>query len=101
MTFRRDREASHKRCLVSSEMNEEGPELKKAPPLISRTGTMAMVTQRPRKQLFRATTDLGPRQASPSRPSSDEEDWELRHGWEEQYNSEEYLTILNSVSILT
>ena len=27
----------------------------------------------------------------------DEENWELRHGWEEQYNSEEYLNILNSV----
>ena len=61
---------------------------------------MAVVTQRPRQQLLRAATDFGPRKTSPSRPSSDE-DWELRHGWEEQYNSEEYLTILNSVFIST
>ncbi|MCJ1431606.1 hypothetical protein MMC27_000961 [Xylographa pallens] len=56
---------------------------------------MAVATQRPRQEFLRAATDFGPRKASPSRLSSDE-DWELRHGWEEQYNSEEYLTILNS-----
>ena len=26
-----------------------------------------------------------------------EQNWELRHGWEEQYNSEEYLHLLSSV----
>lgn len=53
-----------------------------------------------RSQLLRSSTDYGPRTPSPTPPtrgSRDEENWELRHGWEEQYNSE-YLTILNSVS---
>lgn len=58
----------------------------------------ASIQQRPTPQLLRATTDYGPRRLSPSRQPGDDENWELRHGWEEQYNSEEYLTILNSVS---
>ena len=74
--------------------------MRNALPADQRVETMAVATQRPRQQLLRAATDFGPRKASPSRPSSDE-DWELRHGWEEQYNSEEYLTILNSVLIST
>ncbi|MCJ1474557.1 hypothetical protein MMC13_003216 [Lambiella insularis] len=58
---------------------------------------MAVTAQRPdQQQLRRATTDFGPRKLSPSSSLKDEENWELRHGWEEQYNSEEYLTILNS-----
>jgi hypothetical protein len=27
----------------------------------------------------------------------DEEHWQLRHGYDEEYNSEEYLALLNSV----
>ena len=60
--------------------------------------------QEARPQLLRATTDMGPRNPSPARSSTtaaaskDEEHWELRHGWEEEYNSEEYLNILNAVS---
>ena len=58
-----------------------------------------------RQQLHRATTDLGPRgnananaqlTTGSAQPSA-EENWELRHGWEDQYNSEEYLSILSSV----
>ena len=53
--------------------------------------------QRPNSQLQRATTDFGPRRSSPPRQPPNEENWVLRHGWDEEYNSKEYLTILNSV----
>ena len=61
-------------------------------------------TSRPtRPHLLRATTDVGPRSQSPNPiqypGTKDDEHWELRHGWEEQYNSEEYLSDLNSVSM--
>jgi len=29
--------------------------------------------------------------------NTSEQNWELRHGWEDQYNSEEYLQVLSSV----
>lgn len=54
---------------------------------------------RPKGQLLRANTDIGPRREShASRPNVTEENWELRHGWEDQYNSSEYLGLLSSVS---
>ena len=56
-----------------------------------------------RPQLLRATTDVGPRSQSPNAVSSTPEEdgnWELRHGWEGEYNSEEYLNKLNSVSLI-
>jgi hypothetical protein len=55
------------------------------------------MTRRPTHQLLRATTDFGPRNLSLNGQPRDEENWELRHGWEEQYNSEEYLTSQFSV----
>lgn len=53
-----------------------------------------------RGQLVRANTDHGPRRQSPAKDPSgqEEENWELRHGWEDQYNSNEYLSLLSSVS---
>ena len=53
-----------------------------------------------RKELPRAKSDLGPRGASPTDAdaTTEEENWELRHGWEDQYNSNEYLSLLTSVS---
>ena len=55
---------------------------------------------RPKGQLLRASTDIGSQRESLT-PKSDitEENWELRHGWEDQYNSSEYLGLLSSVSI--
>lgn len=55
---------------------------------------------RPKKQLLRAKSDLGPRGQSPSRATHNNEDeiWQLRHGWDDQYNSNEYLSTLSSVS---
>ncbi len=56
---------------------------------------------RPTAQLVRANTDYGPRREQQSvvkRDAGPEENWELRHGWEDQYNSTEYLGLLSSVS---
>lgn len=55
---------------------------------------------RPRELLTRANTDYGPRrQLSVPKHDVVEENWELRHGWEDQYNSSEYLKLLSSVSV--
>ncbi len=55
---------------------------------------------RPKRQLLRAKSDLGPRGLSPTRPghTNEDENWQMRHGWEDQYNSNEYLSLLTSVS---
>ena len=63
-------------------------------------GSQEALAQRPNRKLLRANTDYGPRRQSPStRPKVAEENWELRHGWEDQYNSSEYLGLLSSVRI--
>lgn len=49
--------------------------------------------------LVRSNTDVGPRRRSSSdNPEPAEDNWELRHGYDEQYNSAEYLNQLRSVS---
>lgn len=55
---------------------------------------------RPQGQLLRANTEGNLRRRSPSAGhSASEENWEMRHGWEDQYNSSEYLGLLSSVSL--
>ena len=61
----------------------------------------AGASDRPKSQLLRANTDINVKRRSPSAgrgPS--EENWEMRHGWEDQYNSSEYLGLLSSVGML-
>lgn len=54
--------------------------------------------ERPRGQLQRANTEGNfSRRSPPARRAASEENWEMRHGWEDQYNSSEYLTLLSSV----
>lgn len=49
--------------------------------------------------LVRSNTDVGPRRPLVSQqPEPAEDNWELRHGWDEQYNSAEYLSTLTAVS---
>ena len=49
--------------------------------------------------LGRSNTDIGPRRPSLSeKPEPAQDTWELRHGYDEQYNSAEYLSQLRSVS---
>ena len=52
---------------------------------------------RPRAQLARTLTDLGPNHQAKSARIGTEETGELRHGWEDQYNSSEFLGLLSSV----
>ena len=61
------------------------------------TSTTSGATTKPRA-LQRSNTDVGPRrQSSPEKPDITEE-WEMRHGYDEQYNSTKYLEHLSSVS---
>jgi len=49
--------------------------------------------------LTRARSDYGPRRAAERGPKNgDDESWKMRHGWEDEYSSTEYLSLLNSVS---
>lgn len=57
------------------------------------------LAHRPRAQLTRTQTDFGANhQAKPTRAGAAEDIGELRHGWEDQYNSSEFLGLLSSVS---
>ena len=61
----------------------------------------AGASSRPKNELLRANTDINLRRSSPSASrGSSEENWEMRHGWEDQYNSSEYLGLLSSVGML-
>lgn len=56
---------------------------------------------RPKGQLQRANTDHGPRARSPQRDNqSTEENWEMRHGWEDEQSSSELLARLSTVGAL-
>lgn len=49
--------------------------------------------------LQRARSDFGPRSAvSGQAPKNEEDDFAMRHGWQEEYTSTEYLKLLHSVS---
>ena len=63
-------------------------------------GSQEALARRPHRQLLRSNTGYDSRRQSPSaRPDVADENWELRHGWEDQYNSSEYLGLLSSVRI--
>ena len=85
-------------ALARSEPGQPDPPVQ-ATNLESSDGRNTLVP-RPTGQLLRAITDIGPRPQSPlSRRDVTEENWELRHGWEDEYNSSEYLRLLTSVSM--
>lgn len=55
-----------------------------------------------RQALQRARSDFGPRHRGERNAAVIEEDlWRMRHGWEDEYTSNEYLALLNSVSSST
>ena len=65
----------------------------------SRTDSQKLV-HRPRAPITRTQTDFGPNhQIRSSRLGVAEEVGELRHGWEDQYNSSEFLGLLSSVRL--
>ena len=51
-------------------------------------------------QLVRASAESSPRRRQPHVPiiAPEESNWEVRHGFEDQYSSHQYLELLNSVS---
>lgn len=56
------------------------------------------ISGRPQR-LQRARSDFGPRHRGERNAAVVEEDlWRMRHGWEDEYTSNEYLALLNSVS---
>lgn len=56
--------------------------------------------RRPTPALLRTKSDYGPRLGLDRGPPSDDDDepFHIRHGWQEEYTSSEYLKILHSVS---
>jgi hypothetical protein len=60
-------------------------------------------SKRPSTLLQRSRSDFGPRAQDAAKPpttrAEEEGMWRMRHGWEDQYSSEEYLSLLTSVSI--
>ncbi|THC95776.1 hypothetical protein EYZ11_004729 [Aspergillus tanneri] len=63
------------------------------------TSDRASDTARPTSTLKRTRSDYGPRVGfDRSAFGDDEEDFAMRHGWQEEYTSSEYLKILHSVS---
>ena len=56
------------------------------------------LVHRPRAQISRTQTDFGPSHQVRTEPGAGEDNGELRHGWEDQYNSSEFLGLLSSVS---
>ena len=54
-------------------------------------------TDRPKPTLKRAKSDSGQALGAGKPVADDEEDFAMRHGWQEEYTSTEYLKILHSV----
>ena len=53
------------------------------------------------QSLQRARSDFGPRHRGERHAAVVEDDlWRMRHGWEDEYTSNEYLALLNSVSCM-
>lgn len=57
------------------------------------------LARRPKTSMTRSKTDYKPEKISSTREGSVEEHGELRHGWEDEYNSSEFLGQLNSVHL--
>lgn len=81
--------------VASSEPNHEPLE----PHNMSRVRTENHQTfaHRPKASMTRSKTDYEPANISSTRETSVEEHGEIRHGWEDEYNSSEFLEKLSSV----
>ena len=67
----------------------------------ARTGSHQPFAYRPRAMMTRSKTNYEPEDLVSARERSVEEHGELRHGWEDEYNSSEFLGQLNSVGLHT
>jgi regulator-associated protein of mTOR len=61
-----------------------------------------MMARRPKSFLQRSKSDFGPRgdDSDAQRHNSDNQDWGARHGFEDHYASEEYVSQLANVRLL-
>jgi hypothetical protein len=55
---------------------------------------------RPALTLHRTRSDYGPRSGIERSVSGEEDDFAMRHGWQEEYTSSEYLKMLHSVGVI-
>ena len=91
--------AAGSRRLIKSKTNLS-QQTRQSPPRNHGEPTDNANSSGPQNRLHRANTDHGlRRQSLPAEGDPPEENWELRHGWEDQYNSSEYLGLLSSVRI--
>jgi hypothetical protein len=67
------------------------------------TGQASQMSMSGRRQaLQRTRSDFGPRHRGERNAAVVEDDlWRMRHGWEDEYTSNEYLALLNSVGFLS
>ena len=80
----------------SSASGDNGVALETSPRLPS---DRASDSGRPTSMLKRAKSDYGPRIGfDRSAAGDDDEDFAMRHGWQEEFTSSEYLKLLHSVS---
>ena len=63
----------------------------------ARSENQQTLAHRPKSSMTRSKTNYEPELFSSTRETSGEEHGELRHGWEDEYNSSEFLKELNSV----
>lgn len=67
--------------------------------LSPQTSDVVAPNRRSTPALLRTKSDYGPRLGlDRAPPSDDDEPFHIRHGWQEEYTSSEYLKILHSVS---
>lgn len=84
--------------IASSEANNESFEPQNNSR--ARTENHQTFAHRPKVSMTRSKTNYESENTSPTRETSVEEHGELRHGWEDEYNSSEFLGHLNSVLFL-
>ncbi len=63
----------------------------------ARSENQQTLAHRPKSSMTRSKTNYEPEIFSSTRETNGEEHGELRHGWEDEYNSSEFLKELNSV----
>lgn len=81
--------------VASSETNDKS--FKPQNVLRTRTENHQTLTHRPKPSMIRSKTNYESKNISSSTETTVEEHGELRHGWEDEYNSSEFLGQLNSV----
>jgi regulatory associated protein of mTOR len=86
--------SKHPRPTSSLGENTKVPE-----PVLDRLSDRTLGNGRPTVALQRSKSDYGPRAEVDKSSFGEDDDFAMRHGWQEEYTSSEYLKILHSVSL--